>query len=180
MQTQVNTLTIELVQSDITDLATDAIVNAANSALSLGAGVAGAIARKGGPSIQLECNKIGYCEVGDAVITDAGNLAAKYVIHAVGPHIGESNARGKLANATRASLTLAERHNLESVALPAISTGVFGYPLEGCAQVMIRVVIDHSFEDLLHLKRVVLCLYDNYSYGIFEAELIKQIEEFRP
>ena len=180
MQTQVNTLTIELVLGDITDLSTDAIVNAANSALSLGAGVAGAIARKGGPSIQLECNKIGYCEVGDAVITGAGNLAAKYVIHAVGPHISESNARGKLANATRASLALAERNRLESIALPAISTGVFGYPLEGCAQVMIRVVIDYSFEDLLHLKRVVLCLYDEHAFGIFEAELTRQLDELQP
>jgi O-acetyl-ADP-ribose deacetylase (regulator of RNase III) len=177
MQTQVNAVTIELLQGDITDLATDAIVNAANSALSLGAGVAGAIARKGGPSIQTECNKIGYCEVGGAVITGAGNLAARYVIHAVGPHMSESNARGKLASAARESLALAERNGLTSIALPAISTGIFGYPLEGCAQVMLRVIIDYTFEDLLHLRRVVVCLYDAHAYGIFERELTQQLAD---
>lgn len=177
MQVQVNQVTIELVQGDIADLTTDAIVNAANSALILGSGVAGAIDVKGGPTIQEECLRIGHCEVGDAVITGAGKLAAKHVIHAVGPRMGEGNERGKLANATRAALTLAERNSLESIALPAISTGVFGYPLEGCAQVMLRVIIDYTFEDLARLRRIVMCLYDSRAYGIFERELRKQLAE---
>lgn len=177
MQTQVNAVTIELLQGDITDLATDAVVNAANSSLLLGAGVAGAIARKGGPSIQVECSQIGYCEVGEAVITGAGNLPARYVIHAVGPHMSESNARGKLASATRSVLALAERHQIESLALPAISTGVFGYPLEGCAQVMLQVIINYTFEDLLYLRRVIVCLYDAHAFAIFERELRQQIAD---
>jgi O-acetyl-ADP-ribose deacetylase len=176
MQAQVNHILIELVQGDITDLSVDAIVNAANSALELGTGVAGAIQVKGGPTIQKECRAIGWCEVGDAVITGAGNLVAKRVIHAVGPRMGEGNERGKLAGATRKSLALAESNQIESIAFPAISTGVFGYPMESCAEVMLRVIIDYTFEDLIFLKHVILCLYDARAYAIFEREFIKQLD----
>lgn len=175
MQTQINGITLALAQGDITDLDTDAIVNAANSQLLLGSGVAGAIRRKGGPSIQEECLKIGYCEVGDAVITGAGDLKARYVIHAVGPRMGEGGERGKLASAVRASLDLAEKHNLQSIAFPAISTGVFGFPLEACATVMLRVIIDHTFEEGSSLKRIVVCLYDHHAYEVFEQELRAQL-----
>ena len=174
MQTQINGITIALAQGDIADLDTDAIVNAANSQLLLGSGVAGAIRRKGGPSIQEECLKIGYCEVGDAVITGAGDLKARYVIHAVGPRMGEGGERGKLASAVRASLDLAEEHNLRSLAFPAISTGVFGFPLEACATVMLRVLIDHTFEEGRSLKHIVVCLYDRHAYEVFEQELLAQ------
>ena len=176
MQTQVNGITIELTQGDITDLATEAIVNAANSSLILGMGVAGAIDDKGGPTIQQECDRIGHCDVGDATITGAGNLKAKKVIHAVGPRMGEGNERGKLAGATRASLALAERNGLTSIAFPAISTGVFGYPLESCAEVMLRVILDYTFEKLAHLRHIVVCLYDARAYTIFERELKKQLQ----
>ena len=171
MQTQINGITIALVQGDITDLDCDAIVNAANSQLVLGAGGAGAIRRKGGPSIQEECLKIGHCEVGQAVITGAGDLKARYVIHAVGPRMGEGGERGKLASAVRASLELAQEHGLESIAFPAISTGVFGFPLEACATVMLRVLIDHTFEAPRSLRRIVVCLYDRHAYDVFEREL---------
>src|SRR5689334_20064681 len=126
MQTVINGITVELVKRDITDLALDAIVNPANSHLVLGAGVAGAVARKGGPSIQVECDQIGHCDVGSAVITGGGHLPAKHVIHAVGPRMGEGNEPAKLASATRSSLALADQQALTSIALPAISTGVFG------------------------------------------------------
>lgn len=177
MQPTVNGISIELTIGDITDLAVDAIVNAANSELILGAGVAGAIARKGGPSIQQECYDLGDCEVGGAVITGAGNLPAKHVIHAVGPRMGEGNEPGKLASATRTSLMLAERHKLGSIAFPAISTGVFGYPMEGCAKVMLRAIVDFTFEDLTALKQVIVCLFDDNAYQIFAENLQKQLDE---
>lgn len=177
MQAQVNNISLELGQGDITELEVDAIVNAANESLILGSGVAGAIARKGGPSIQEECLQIGYCEVGSAAITGGGSLPARHVIHAVGPRMGEGNERGKLASATRAALTLAEQQLLGSIALPAISTGVFGYPLEGCAQIMLRVIIDYTFEDLAALKRIIMCLYDAQAYRIFADELKRQLDE---
>lgn len=179
MQTVINNVTVELVQGDITDLDTDAIVNAANSQLILGAGVAGAIRRKGGPSIQEECLAIGYCEVGDAVITGGGNLLARHVIHAVGPRLGEGSEAGKLASAVRASLNLAEQRGLQSIAFPAISTGVFGYPLESCADVMLRVILNYTFEDLEHLKYIIVCLYDDYAFNIFSAEFGKKLQEIQ-
>lgn len=100
MEARIKDTLIKIVQGDITDQAVDAIVNAANSYLVLGSGVAGAIREKGGPAIQEECNRIGWCDVGDAVVTGAGRLPARYVIHAVGPRLGEGNEPGKLASAT--------------------------------------------------------------------------------
>lgn len=170
METRINGITVALAQGDITELDCDAIVNAANSQLLLGSGVAGAIRRKGGPSIQEECLQIGSCEVGQAVITGAGELKARHVIHAVGPRMGEGGERSKLASAVRASLALAEEHALESIAFPAISTGVFGFPLEACASVMLRVLIDHTFEEHPHLKRIVVCLFDAHAYEVFAQE----------
>jgi O-acetyl-ADP-ribose deacetylase (regulator of RNase III) len=126
MRIKINYTFLELTKGDITDQTTDAIVNAANTALQLGGGVAGAIRRKGGPKIQEECNRIGGTHVGGAVITTGGNLKAKYVIHAVGPIHGEKNEDGKLKDATLNSLILADQKNLKSIAFPAISTGIFG------------------------------------------------------
>ncbi len=177
MEASINGILIKLVQGDITDLAVDAIVNAANSQLILGGGVAGAIRRKGGPSIQQECLEIGWCEVGDAVITGAGALPARYVIHAVGPRMGEGSEPGKLASATRASLNLAEQHSLLTIALPAISTGIFGFPLEACAQIMLRVAIDFTFEDIKHLKEIIFCLYDSHAFNTFAGEFQRQLSE---
>ncbi len=177
MKATVNGMLIALVQGDITDLTVDAIVNAANSQLILGSGVAGAIRAKGGPAIQEECLRIGWCDVGEAVITGAGNLPARHVIHAVGPHLGEGNEPGKLASATRASLTLAEQNQLRSIALPAISTGVYGFPLEACAQIMLRVIVDITFEEFEHLREVTLCLYDQQAFDVFTREFEKQLAE---
>jgi hypothetical protein len=115
MERVINRSILELVQGDITEMETDAIVNAANAQLALGGGVAGAIRRKGGPSIQEECKRIGGTHVGGAVITTGGNLKAKHVIHAVGPRMGEGDEDGKLKDATSNSLKIADQHHLPSV-----------------------------------------------------------------
>ena len=141
MKVKVKNSIIELTKGDITDLEVDAIVNAANSQLKLGGGVAGAIRRKGGPKIQEECDRIGYCPVGGAVITSAGNLKAKYVVHAVGPRYGEGDEDNKLKNATFNSLKIADQYKVKTIAFPAISTGIFGFPKERAAKVILSELI---------------------------------------
>lgn len=161
---------IRLEQGDITELNTDVIVNAANSGLIMGGGVAGAIRRKGGPSIQEECNKIGGTFVGGAVITTGGSLKAKYVIHAVGPRAGEGDEEEKLKNATLNSLKLMDNHNLKSIAFPAISTGIFGFPIERCAKIMISTAKDYLC-GTTQINEVIFCLYSSPDFSVFEKEL---------
>jgi len=161
---------LKLAKGDITDLEVDAIVNAANERLKLGGGVAGAILRKGGREIQEECDRIGYCPVGEAVVTGAGKLRAKYVIHAVGPRYGEGDEDNKLRSATLNSLKRAEEKGLRSIAFPAISTGIFGFPRDRCADVMLKTIIEH-LKGSTGLREVVMCLYDDETYRIFENKL---------
>ena len=161
---------LELVEGDITDLDVDVIVNAANEQLQLGAGVAGAIRARGGPSIQEECNRIGGTPVGTAVMTGAGNLKAKQVIHAVGPRMGQGDEDKRLASAVRSALALADRHGMKSIALPAISTGIFGFPIERAARIMLTEV-QRFLQGGTKLERVVLCLYDEEAFGVFKREL---------
>ncbi|MFQ6064823.1 MAG: macro domain-containing protein [Candidatus Bathyarchaeia archaeon] len=170
MKIKINKTIMELVQGDITDLATDAIVNAANASLKLGGGVAGAIARKGGPKIQAECDKIGGTYVGGAAITTGGNLKAKYVIHAVGPIHGTEHEDEKLKDATLNSLKLADKHSLKTIAFPAISTGIFGFPKDQCATIMLSTTIAY-LEGPTDLERVVFCLYDEQTFQIFKDTL---------
>jgi O-acetyl-ADP-ribose deacetylase (regulator of RNase III) len=177
MEVKINSRTLSLVEGDITEQDTDAIVNAANQHLQLGSGVAGAIRRKGGPSIQRECDDIGYCPVGSAAITGGGTLRARYVIHAVGPHGSDRDADEKLASATSSSLGLAEDRQLESIAFPAISTGVFGYPIEKCAQIMLSTAIKHLNNSETQLQKIVFCLFGSDAYETFERELNKQLAE---
>jgi O-acetyl-ADP-ribose deacetylase (regulator of RNase III) len=172
VEVKVNNCALRLVEGDITDLDVDAIVNAANRYLQLGSGVAGAIRVKGGPSIQRECDQIGGCPVGGAVITSGGNLKARHVIHAVGPHGGDEDADEKLKSCTRASLELANKHELKSIAFPAISTGVFGYPIEKCAHFMLRAAASHLVDTpRTSLRQVVFCLYGQAAFDVFAAEL---------
>lgn len=170
MELTINNSNIKLVQGDITELATDAIVNAANAQLILGGGVAGAIRRKGGPSIQEECNKVGGTIVGGAVITTGGELKAKYVIHAVGPRMGEGNEDEKLKNATLNSLKLMDDNNLKTIAFPAISTGIFGYPIDRCARIMISNAKDYLAGET-QIEEVIFCLYSASDFKVFENEL---------
>jgi len=161
---------IILIQGDITEMETDAIVNAANDQLILGGGVAGAIRNKGGPTIQEECNKIGGTFVGGAVITTGGNLKAKHVIHAVGPRMGEGDEDIKLENATLNSLKLMDEYQLKSISFPAISTGIFGYPIERCAKIMISTAKEYLSGNT-QIEEVIFCLYTVSDFDIFFKEL---------
>jgi O-acetyl-ADP-ribose deacetylase (regulator of RNase III) len=161
---------IELAEGDITDLDVDAVVNAANSALQLGSGVAGAIRAKGGPAIQAECDRIGHCPVGGAVVTGGGNLKARHVIHAVGPLGSDPDADDKLASACREALSRAEELGLSSVALPALSTGVFGFPLPRAAEILTATAREFAKS---HAKpeRIVFCLFGKDAFREFEKAL---------
>lgn len=162
-----NNRVIKVILGDITEEETDAIVNAANSRLQHGGGVAGAIVRKGGRIIQEESNKIGYCPVGDAVYTSAGNLKAKYVIHAVGPMWGEGDEEKKLRSAVRRALEVATELKLKSVALPAISTGIFGYPKEEGTKVILDEVVRFLKERETTLQEVHLTNIDRQTSELF-------------
>ena len=167
---EVNNSKIRLIQGDIINLGTDAIVNAANSQLILGGGVAGTIRSKGGSTIQEECNRIGGTFVGGAVITTGGNLKAKHVIHAVGPRMGEGNEDEKLKNATLNSLRLMDDNNLKSIAFPAISTGIFGYPIDRCSKIMIATAKEY-LNGNTQVNEVIFCLYTTSDFEVFDKEL---------
>jgi O-acetyl-ADP-ribose deacetylase (regulator of RNase III) len=163
---------IRLVKGDITEMDTDAIVNAANAHLKMGGGVAGAILRKGGQVIQDECDEFGFIGVGNAAITTGGNLKAKYVIHAVGPRMGEGNEDEKLASATFNALKIAAGKHFKAIAFPAISTGIFGYPIDSCAAVMLRETVNF-FRSHEEPEEVIFCLFDDKSLEIFQHALDK-------
>lgn len=173
MKVNVAGRTLELIEGDITEMDTDAIVNAANAQLILGGGVAGAIRKKGGPDIQNECTKIGGTFVGGAVLTTGGMLKAKHVIHAVGPRMGEGNEDEKLRNATLNSLRLADKSHLKSIAFPAISTGIFGFPVGRCAEIMLKSTIEH-LRGKTGLECVVFCLFGQESYDVFASQLKRE------
>jgi O-acetyl-ADP-ribose deacetylase (regulator of RNase III) len=173
MKVNIGNHVLELLDGDITEMDTDAIVNAANAQLVLGGGVAGAIRRKGGPKIQAECNRIGGTFVGGAVITTGGSLKAKHVIHAVGPRMGEGDEDRKLTNATLNSLKVADENHLKSISFPAISTGIFGFPIERCAEIMFKTTIEY-LEGRTGLEKVVFCLFGRDSYKVFEKQLERE------
>ncbi len=162
---------IVLIQGDLTELVVDAIVNAANAQLVLGGGVAGAIRSKGGPTIQEECDRIGGTSVGQAVITGAGNLKASHVIHAVGPRYGEGDEDEKLRNATLNSLRTATSNGLKSIAFPAISTGIFGFPKDRCAAIMLDTVTRYLENEETSLSEVIFCLWSREDLDIFSRML---------
>ncbi|MEX2681026.1 MAG: macro domain-containing protein [Candidatus Sigynarchaeota archaeon] len=170
MERSINGKKITLVQGDITDVHADAIVNAANAQLVLGGGVAGAIRRKGGPAIQEECNKIGGTRVGGAVITTGGHLPARFVIHAVGPMNGEGDEDHKLRSATIESLKLMDVHGLHTIAFPAISTGIFGFPVDRCAEIMLDAVRQYLLGET-SVTRVTFVLWTKADYEVFAREL---------
>jgi len=178
MQVTIDQTVLELVQGDITSMETGAIVNAANEHLAHGGGVAGAISRRGGPQIQRESNawvqKYGRVSTGSAAITGGGALPARYVIHAVGPvYRGRPQDADLLASAVTSSLKLADEHALKSIALPAISTGIFGYPLDEAAEVMLAATVDY-LQGETGLARVIFCLYGQRSFDGF-VEALQQV-----
>ena len=161
---------ISMRQGDLTDADVDAIVNAANNDLMLGGGVAGAIRVRGGPTIQQECDKIGPIALGEAAITGAGALRARHVIHAASMRLGQSTSEANLRTATSNSLMRANENSLKSIAFPAIGTGIAGFPIERCAEVMLEEVRAH-LNGLTTLERVDFVLFDRRSLEIFERVL---------
>lgn len=154
-------------KGDITAMNVDAIVNAANTDLLLGAGVAGAIRAAGGPSIQEECDRIGPIVLGEAAVTTGGKLKALYVIHAASMHLGGTTSAQSLRQSTRSSLMLAEGKGLKSIAFPAIGTGVAGFPMDGCARIMIGEVLEH-LRSRSSLEKIHFVLYDDAALKVFE------------
>ncbi|MGB7844675.1 MAG: macro domain-containing protein [Candidatus Acidiferrum sp.] len=155
-------------QGDITEMDVDAIVNAANNDLMLGAGVAGAILRKGGNSIQRECDEIGSIPVGYAAITGAGKLKARFVIHAASMGLGDVPTTAKsLRTSTAHSLRLAGERNLKSIVFPAIGTGVSGFPMEECAQIMLGEAIQH-LKGETSLETIYFVLFDARARDTFQ------------
>jgi len=177
METKVGKATIELLQGDITDQDTDAIVNAANRTLLGGGGVDGAIHRAAGPQLLAECRALAGCETGDAKITKGYNLKARHVIHTVGPvyHSAGKRAPELLASCYRRSLEVASAHKLKSIAFPSISTGAYGYPLEEAAPIALKTAMDYlkSHPDI-QLVRFVLFGQDAYrAYEKALKDLVK-------
>jgi O-acetyl-ADP-ribose deacetylase (regulator of RNase III) len=175
MKATINRSVLQLVEGDITEQDTDAIVNAANSSLLGGGGVDGAIHRAGGPQILAECRKLGGCPTGEAKITTGGRLAARFVIHTVGP-VYSSTAKGQsaalLASAYRRSLEVAVENSLRSIAFPSISTGVYGYPLEEAAPLAIRTVADFLGQESEHgLELVRFVLFGWQAYQVYQRAL---------
>jgi O-acetyl-ADP-ribose deacetylase (regulator of RNase III) len=165
---------IHLSVGDLTESDTDAIVNAANNDLILGGGVAGAIRRKGGEAIQRECDAIGSIPIGGAAITGGGNLKARYVIHAASMQLGGASTAQALRTSTAHSLRIASEKKLTSIAFPAIGTGIAGFPLRECAEIMLRETVKH-LSSATSLKRVDFVLYDAAALKVFE-EVFRELE----
>ena len=159
---------ISMHEGDITDHEVDAIVNAANSELVLGSGVAGAIRSKGGPEIQAECDAHGPIQVGEAAITGAGALPARYVIHAAGMPLGGSATEGSIRSSIRASFALALEHGCETLAAPAIGAGVGGVSPQRCAEILIEEARAHMAQEPC-LKEIRFVLFGEPTYRIFES-----------
>ena len=169
--------TIVLLEDDITRVPADAIVNAANSSLAGGGGVDGAIHRAGGPEIMRELDqirrRIGHCPAGDAVATGAGRLPARFVFHTVGPvyRDGKHGEPELLASCYRKCLRLAEEHGAASIAFPAISTGVYGYPLSAAATIAVREVTSHLQTPDSSVQRAIFVVFDHSAQNLYASAL---------
>jgi O-acetyl-ADP-ribose deacetylase len=161
---------IVIQQGDLTEMQTDAIVNAANNDLILGGGVAGAIRRKGGEQIQRECSAIGSIPVGYAAITTGGNLAAKHVIHAASMQLGGRASAEALRCSTAHALRIAAEKHLKTIAFPAVGTGIAGFPMKDCAEIMLQEATRHLQEGSM-LETIYFVLFDESACGVFKQEL---------
>ena len=159
---------IVILQGDLTEMDTDAIVNAANNELILGAGVAGAIRRKGGDAIQRECGEIGSIPVGYAAITSGGNLKAKYVIHAASMEFGGPTTAETLRRSTTHALRIAADRGLKTIAFPAVGTGIAGFPMKECAEIMLEEASRH-LAGPTSLQTVYFVLFDEAARDVFDS-----------
>jgi len=178
MKVKIGKTTFVVERGDITDAEVDAVVNAANSALWMGAGVAGAMKRKGGEVIEEEALRKGPIEIGEAVLTVAGNLPATHVIHAATMGKDLKTDPEKIAAATRSTLALAEKHKLQSIAFPALGSGVGGVPPTQCAQAMIPTVVQHLSRGNSSLVKILFVLYQDEAYKAF-TDTLKQLSTSR-
>ncbi|HXN03853.1 MAG TPA: macro domain-containing protein [Candidatus Acidoferrum sp.] len=174
MTWRTGSLTIDVLQGDLTEQDVDAIVNAANNDLVLGGGMAGAIARRGGPAIQAECRAIGPIEVGGAAITTGGQLKARFVIHAASMRLGGRTSAESLRSSTRRSLEIASERGLRSIAFPAVGTGIAHFPVDDCARIMLEEVARHGAHDT-SLKEVRFVLFGDEAEAKFRAEAERQL-----
>jgi O-acetyl-ADP-ribose deacetylase (regulator of RNase III) len=172
MKATIHQSTLEVVQGDITQQDTEAIGNAANSALAGGGGVDGAVHRAGGPSIMSELRtRYKGCPTGSAVITGGGNLKAKYVIHAVGPrYSGSPKDPELLSGAYRKSLELSTQNKISSIAFPSISTGIYGYPVQEASRVALKTVMDY-LKDHPEIELVRFVLFDSKTFDVYKESL---------
>src|SRR5947209_20394213 len=171
----INGVALALLKGNIVEMQVDAIGNAANSGLGGGGGVDGAIHRAGGPGIMEECRKIGGCPTGEAVVTTAGRLPAKYVFHAVGPiYSGSIDDERLLASAYQSCLNLAEQLQVKSISFPSLSTGIYGYPLELAAPIALRTIIEHIKKPTC-LQQVLMVLFGESAYKVHEQALDKLV-----
>ncbi len=171
MKARINRITVEICQGDTLSVSAAAVVVETDTNLSLSP----YLLQKAGPDVQRACREIGWCDVGSAVITGAGWLPFERIIHAVGPRWGEGSERARLASVTMECLRLAETNRLKSLVLPAISTGPLGYPAESCARTMLTQIVNFTFEDLKHLKRIVICVTSDPILQAFQDELGQQL-----
>ena len=158
---------VAILQGDLTEMDTDAIVNAANNDLQLGGGVAGAIRRKGGDAIQRECDAIGSIPVGGAAITTGGRLKARHVIHAASMQLGGRTTARALHSSTAHVLRIAAEKGLPTIAFPAVGTGIAGFPMAECAEIMLREVVEH-LKRPTSLQKIYFVLFDRAAYDAFE------------
>jgi O-acetyl-ADP-ribose deacetylase len=166
---------ISLLQSDLTEMDVDAIVNAANNDLQLGGGVAGAIRRKGGDAIQQECDAIGSIPVGGAAITTGGKLRARFVIHAASMQLGGETSGRALRSSTAHALRIASERGLRSIAFPAVGTGIAGFPIPECARIMLREVAEH-LKTPTSLEKIYFVLFDASALSEFEKALAEIVD----
>ena len=163
---------IQVVQGDITKLDCDGIVNAANRSLLGGGGVDGAIHRAAGPELLAECRTLHGCRTGEAKITKGYRLKAKYIIHTVGPiYSGTAEDAAQLADCYRNSLALAKEHDVHSIAFPAISTGVYGYPLEDATEIAVKIVAQWLEAHADYAMQVIFCCFDARTERVYQARL---------